>query len=217
MTKKKIKRKPKKALIILIIATLLIILGIILYFVLPKKETVEEAKVISNISEYGYKLHSNKSKEYHKLFDELKKTLTGKVKEKKYVELITKMFIVDFYSLENHSAKTDVGGTDFVHKEALENFILNAEDTYYKYLESNIYKQRKQKLPVVDEITIDSIENVEYSYLEEIDEKAYQVKAHWNYKDNESFSDYQNKAILTFVHDGKKLVLVELEEESQDE
>lgn len=209
MTKKKIKRKPKKLLIILIII-LIISIGILSYFMFFKKESVKEAKVVSKIDNYGYVLKSNKSDAYKKLFKELKTVLNGKVNEKEYAKIITKMFIVDFYSLNDRTAKTDVGGVDFVHKDALENFILNAEDTFYKYLESNIYKERKQNLPTVDKVTISNIEKTTFSYNDKTDEDAYKVNATWTYKNNSNSSGYQDKASFTYVHDGKKLVLVEI-------
>ena len=118
MTKKKVKRKPKKLLIILIII-FVIIIGVLSYFMFFKKESVKEAKVVSKIDNYGYVLKSNKSDTYKKLFKELKTVLSGKIDEKEYAKVITKMFIVDFYSLNDRTAKTDVGGVDFVHKDVL--------------------------------------------------------------------------------------------------
>ena len=119
------------------------------------------------------------------------------------------MFIYDFYSLNDKTAKTDVGGLEFVHSAALENFIQNAEDTYYKYLESNIYNNRKQNLPVVSNISIDSTEQTQFAYGNENDENAYMVKVSWDYTDS-NFSDYQKEATLIFVHEDFKLSLVEL-------
>lgn len=211
MAKRKVKRKPKKLLIVLIVLFVAIILSVGAYFIFFNKEEVKEAKVVSRIDEYGYNLKSNKSAAYKKLFAELKTVLSGKdVDNKKYVKLITKMFIVDFYSLNDRIAKTDVGGIDFVHEAALENFIVNAEDTFYKYVESNIYGQRDQKLPTVDKITIESVDQEEYSYNDIIDEDAYKVKASWTYKDEKIAEGYQNEATFIFVHQDKKLVLVEI-------
>ncbi|MDO5003771.1 MAG: hypothetical protein Q4E39_06070 [bacterium] len=217
MTKKKVKRKPKKLLIILIII-FVIIIGVLSYFMFFKKESVKEAKVVSKIDNYGYVLKSNKSDTYKKLFKELKTVLSGKVDEKEYAKVITKMFIVDFYSLNDRTAKTDVGGVDFVHKDVLENFILNAEDTFYKYVESNIYKERKQKLPTVDKVTISNVEKTTFSYNDKTDEDAYKVNANWTYKDSLSSTGYQDEATFIYVHDGKKLVLVEISDtdESQE-
>ena len=184
MAKKKLKRKPKKLLIILILILSCGLIGGGIYLSIIKKPQVKETKVVSKISKYGYNLKSNKSAEYKKLFQKLKKVLTGdEIDEKEYVKTITEMFIVDFYSLNDHSAKTDVGGTDFIYPEILENFLENAEDTIYKYVESNIYKQRKQKLPKVDVVTINKIENEEFAYGDKIDENAYKIEVSWTYKD----------------------------------
>ena len=67
------------------------------------------------------------------------------------------MFIVDFYSLSDKTAKTDVGGVDIVYPDILNNFLENAEDTFYKYVESNVYNNRKQSLPTVNTVTVDNI------------------------------------------------------------
>ena len=218
---RKVRRKPKKKLIVIVVILAVILLGSGMYFLFFNKSVTKENKVVSKISKYGYTLKSNKSSAYKKLFQELKDVLSkDKVDEEEYVKTITKMFIVDFYSLKDHIAKSDVGGVDFLHKDAEQNFIVNAEDTIYKYVESNIYGNRKQKLPEVDEVTIKSVENTEFTYLDNTDEEAYQVVATWTYKDKSVAEGYQDEATFIYIHDGKKLVLVELqngEEEDEDE
>lgn len=211
MAAKKVKRKPKKLFIFMILGIILLIVGVASYFIFFDKETVKEAKVLSKIDDYGYVLKSNKSSAYKKLFKELENTLSEKsVDEEKYAKTITKMFIVDFYSLGDRTAKTDIGGVDFVHEKALDNFVLNAENTLYKYVESNIYGDREQELPIVDTVTIDNIEKEEYSYLETIDENAYKVTASWTYTDSKVANGYQDSGTFIFVHNDKKLVLVEI-------
>ena len=123
---------------------------------------------------------------------------------------IAEMFIYDFYSLSEKSAKTDVGGVDFVHPDALENFLKNAQDTFYKYVESNLYGERNQQLPTVSEITIESCTETEYVYGEKKSEKAYEVKVNWTYTE-ETYSDYQSSTTLIFVKEGIKYYLVELQ------
>ncbi len=206
----KLKKKPKRILIILSII-LVVILAFVGFRILHGKNKVEEAKVLKTINNYGYTLKDNKTKRYQKMFGELEKFLAKEpVDEEAYVKKITEMFIYDFYSLDDKSTKTDVGGTDFIYSESLANFLENAEDTYYKYVESNIYGERKQKLPVVDEITIDSVEKTEFAYGETSDDKAYEVKVSWTYTDKE-FASYQSEATLTFIHEDKKLSLAELQ------
>ena len=206
----KLKKKPKKILITILVLLVVLIIGICVFKFLNKDE-VKEAKVLNTIKEYGYTLKDNKSNRYKKLFYELEEILTAdEVDEEKYVSKISEMFIYDFYSLSDKSAKTDVGGVDFIHKDILDNFLQNAENTYYKYVESNIYNNRKQELPTVDEITIDGIEETTYSYNDTSDEKAYEVKVSWTYAE-EKYDDYQKEATLIFVHDDIKLCLVELQ------
>lgn len=214
----KVKRKPKKKLIVIVVILAVILLGSGMYFLFFNKSVTKENKVVSKISKYGYTLKSNKSSAYKKLFQELKDVLSkDKVDEEEYAKTITKMFIVDFYSLTDHIAKTDVGGVDFLHKDAEQNFIVNAEDTIYKYVESNIYGNRKQKLPEVDEVTIKSVENTEFTYLDNTDEEAYQVVATWTYKDKSVAEGYQDEATFIYIHDGKKLVLVELQNGEEED
>ena len=207
----KLKKKVKVVLVILIIA---IILGVAAFFYFQKKETkknVKEVKVINEVDKYGYKLKENKPSTYKTMFTELKEILNKEtVDEEEYVKKISEMFIYDFYSLNDKTAKTDIGGVDFVYKDALENFLQKAQNTYYKYVESNIYNNRKQSLPVVTNIVVDSVEIKPYAYGDMTDEKAYSVKVNWSYTDDQ-FSSYQKEAILVFIHDDIKLSLVELQ------
>ena len=206
----KLKKKVKVILVILFI-TVLVFLGYYIYKNYYHEEKVEEIKVVGEIRDYGYSLKDNKTDRYKKYFDELKKILSEKeVNEEEYVKKITEMFIYDFFSLKDKNSRTDVGGVDFVHKDILENFVLNAENTYYKYVESNIYHTRSQSLPVVDKITISEVTKEEYKYNETEDKEAYKVKVSWDYT-TEEFAKYQNQATLIFIHEENgKLDLVEL-------
>lgn len=206
----KLKKKPRKILIIILTIVALGAIALVGYNVFFKTQEVKEAKVLKTIKKYGYTLKDNKNKRYQDMFAELDKILSkSSPNEEEYAKKITEMFIYDFYTLENKVAKTDVGGTDFVYTASLTNFLQNAQDTYYKYVESDIYDQRKQKLPEVDKITIESIEQTEFAYGEETDDKAYEVKVSWTYV-GEDFGDYQNEATLTFIHEDIKLSLAEL-------
>ncbi|MBQ2640336.1 MAG: hypothetical protein IJF92_06235 [Bacilli bacterium] len=204
----RLKKKVKVFIILLVVVAL----GVGGFFVYKKyfDNSVKEAKVIYKIKKYGYTLKDIKSLKYKKMFLELRDILKmSEVDEDKYVKKISEMFIYDFYSLNDKTAKTDVGGTDFVYDKILDNFMLNAEDTYYKYVESNIYHQRKQKLPMVNKVKINSVEKTSFKYDDEVDEEAYEVKVSWDYTSSK-YDSYQKEATLVFIHDGIKLVLVEL-------
>ncbi len=207
----KLKKKAKKIILAVVIILLLVVLGFVLVKKFQSNGEVKETKIVSKIEKYGYVLKDNKPKAYKKMFEELEEILSAKeVDEEAYVKKIAEMYIYDFYSLDDKSAKTDVGGVDFVYPPILQNYLQNAEDTYYKYVESNIYENRVQKLPIVNEITIEKVEKIPFAYGEKNDEEAYQVEVSWNYTDRD-FDDYQKGATLIFIHDDIKLCLVELQ------
>ena len=207
----KLKKSVRRIMILLLAVVLGVVIG--LYFIKNHKTTdpVKEVKVINQIEKYGYSLKENKPTKYKDLFKELEEILNEeKVDEQKYVSKITEMFIYDFYSLNDKTAKTDIGGVEFVYGSILENFLQNAQNTYYKYIENNIYNDRKQSLPVVSNINIESVTQGPYAYDDKNDEAAYAVKVTWSYTD-EQFASYQKAATLIFIHDDIKLSLVELQ------
>ena len=174
-----------------------------------KPKAVKKATVENEIKEYGYTLKSTRNDRYKEMFQELKDILSKKnVDEKAYLEQISKMFIMDFYTLNDKLANTDVGGIDFVHADAKTNFLEKSEDTVYKYVENDIYGNRDQKLPEVTDVTIESTENIEYTIGTDFtDDNAYQVEVSLKYKED---MDYPTKATLIFVHEDNKLSLVEV-------
>ena len=201
----------KKVKVILIIAIILIITGLgFLAYESVKPKAVKTATVENEIEEYGYTLKSTRNDRYKKAFQELKDILSKKdVDEKAYVEQISKMFIMDFYTLNDKLANTDVGGIDFIHTDAKTNFLEKAEDTVYKYVENDIYGNRDQQLPEVTEVTVEKVENIEYTIGTDFtDDNAYQVEVSLKYKED---MDYPTKATLIFVHEDNKLSLVEME------
>ncbi len=201
----------KKVKVILIIAIILIVagLGFLAYESLQPKN-VRTATVENEIEEYGYTLKSTRNDRYKEMFQELKDILSeDPVDEEAYLEQVSKMFIMDFYTLNDKLANTDVGGIDFVHTNAKTNFLEKAEDTVYKYVESDIYGTRDQELPEVTDVTVEKVENIEYTIGTDVtDDNAYQVEVFLKYKED---MDYPTKATLIFVHEDNKLSLVEVE------
>ncbi len=203
----KLKKNAKKGLFVIGIILIVLIIVVVL-IKLPKGKEIKEVKIVNEIKEYGYILKENETKEYKQLFKELKDILKQEEKdEEAYVKTIAKMFVIDFYTLKDKEAKTDVGGVDFVHQKAKEDFLEKAMDTIYKYVESNLYGDRNQKLPEVDQVEVKEVNQVFFEYLDGKDEKAYEVALTWTYKEE---LGYAKEAILTFVHEENKLSLVEL-------
>ena len=204
--------KLKKSVkIVLVVAILLIGAGLffIAYDSFAPKKAAKTATVVNQIEEYGYTLKSTRNDTYKDMFQDLQNILNSdEVDEEAYLEQISKMFVYDFFNLSDKLANTDVGGIDFVYSSAKTNFLEKAEDTVYKYVESDIYDNRDQELPVVDSVNVDKIETVSYTIGTDVtDDNAYQVSLSWTYKKD---LGYQTAAVLTFVHEDNKLALVEM-------
>lgn len=204
----KLKKSMKRVLIILGIIVA-IGGGVLIYNSFNgKNKSGNSVTIISHIKEYGYQLNSNESSLYKDLFKDLDQLLSkDEHDEKEYVTLITKLFVADFYNLSNKLTSLDVGGLQFVHKDIRDNFSLNASNTFYQYIESNIYGDRKQELPEVTDVTVNEIKNESYTYNKVTDKNAYVVSASWVYKKE---LGYTKSKTFIFVHEDKKLSLVEI-------
>lgn len=209
MTKKrrKLKTWPIVSLFILVI------LGITIYCIIDicnslKTKETKEIKIVNEIEAYGYRLNENDPAYVSDLFSKLKKELEEEiVDEEKYVTFISQMFIADFYTLNQAINKNDIGGVQFVLKSNQEKFKKKAKDTVYRYVENNIYHDRKQSLPVVDEVIVTNIEKKMYNADTVTDGKAYYVTCTVHYKEE---LNYPTNVSLIFVHQDKKLELVSM-------
>jgi len=200
--------KIKKTLIIILVLLVLVVLGYC--FLLNEKENdIKKIEVVDSISEFGYELHDNETALYKNTFEELKRVLNVKpVDYNKYGELISKLYVIDFYTLDNKVTNHDIGGTDFWHSGYVEMFRNKAKDTVYKYVKSNVYKDRNQDLPIVKDVELISSSTIKFDFDEVKDDKAMVVELKITY---EKDLGYSKKAIITLVHDGKKLYIVEVE------
>ena len=216
------KRKKLKTAIIVIIIILLLVGGVFIYQKVFKHERadspVKESKKIGIIEGFNYNLYDNSTKLYKDLFQELKNTLEkDEIDYEKYAELISKLFVTDFYTLNNKITNQDIGGMDFIYSKNRENFRLKASDTLYKYVESNVYGDRDQELPEVSSFDDFEIAKEKYSYSSDSDDdiqlsikddESYVVKLKWSYKNK---SDYQNNVTIRLVHEDKILSIVSVE------
>ena len=90
--------------------------------------------------------------------DEIKKI------EEEYAKTISKLFLIDFYSLASSINKNDVGGSQYVEEAYRDTFIRKAKDTIYANVENNIYGDRKQELPNVTQVEITKITKTKTGY-----------------------------------------------------
>lgn len=201
-------KKSKKKKIIIVIFLILVIALLTLYLSTSGKgkNRVEEVKKIDN---YGYILYNNSSPLYKKYFKELTNVLNEKeLKEDKYADLVAKLFVIDFYSLDNKITNKNIGGLQFIHPKISDNFRLKAEDTIYKRIENNAFGKRKQELPLVSKIISSKVESKAVDALNKQDVEGYVVTITWEYDKN---LGYQTKATLSLIHEEKKLYIVSID------
>ena len=203
---KKRKNKIKKRRVL---AAILVIGFVFVLFLFKTRNQLQVVTVISEIDSYNYKLESNATRIYKKYYKELEEELSdNKVDEKNYASLISKLFIIDYYTLNNKVTNKDIGGVQFIHSNLQDSFITNASNTVYKYVKSDLYGNRKQKLPEVNDVEIKSINEIKYENREFQDSFGYEVVVSVGYvKDY----DYPEEVTLTIIHEENKLVIVEVE------
>ena len=207
MKKRRKLKKKVVVLIVLIIIALFSITGLVLYNTFFSKSD-NSVKVVDEIPGYGYTLQDDQPKIYKELFKELAEVLSkDSVDEEKYAKLISQMAVIDFYNLDNKVSKNDVGGVQFIRAKNIDNFVLEASETVYKYIEQDIYGNRNQTLPEVTSSSVKNIKQEAYSYKDIKDDKAYTVIVNIEYKKD---LDYPTEVIVKLLHNDKKLEIYEM-------
>jgi len=200
--------KIKKIALVLCIILFIYFLGGVIYSFIKKDNNKTVAKVDNGIAIKGfnYILYETDPKIYKNEFEKLKQNLESKkINYEEYAKSISKMFIIDLYSLKLKKNMYDVGGTEFIYPNVVDNYKLNVQNTLYKYMKNNEDGKRKQELPEVKSVTIESFEDTKFEMKKkEID--AYKVKINIEYiKDLE----YDNKAEIVIIKEDKYLYIVE--------
>ena len=203
------KKKYKRILIIILIVVLLAIISFVIYKILLNNKTEEEVvNVVDSISEYEYNLDDRDTELMKSTYEELKNILNSdEIDYELYASALAKLFVIDLFTMDNKINKYDVGSTEYVYPDALENFKLNVEDTLYKHMENNSSGKRKQDLPEVSSIDVLSTETGEYT-IGENSFDSYIVNLSWQYV---SDLGYDNNALITLINLDNKLYVVEYE------
>lgn len=209
MKKKRKLKKKVLVLFILIIILLFLLVGLFVYTKMDNKSpATNKPKVVDKISDYGYVLEDNKPKVYKDLFKKLIDVLNeDEVDYEEYASLIAQMAVVDFYNLENKTSKNDIGGAQFILSEYKDNFILEASETVYKYVEQNVDGKRKQELPEVTSSSSREVKTEKYSYQKIKDDNAYSVDVTLEYKKDLGYPKTVN---VKLVHKDKKLEIYQM-------
>ena len=179
----------------LVVVALIAIYAI--FVAIPSKKNKDEG--IENINN-KYILYKRDSSLYKENFEKLRTILeTSPVDNKEYAETIVKLFVIDFYTLDNKNDNTDIGGLQYVHSNLKDNLVLNASSTMYKYIKTT------KELPKVKSIT--SVDTRETTYkINDKDYSAYAITINWEYDKD---LGYEKQGTFIVVNDNENLSIVE--------
>lgn len=215
---KKIKKNNLKKLFFCIVFVALIML---IYYVydsfIKDRNTVTAPKVVDEIKlkSINYVVNENDTKLFKDNFEELKKVLNDKkIDNKKYAETVSKLFVIDFFTLSNKTSKNDIGGVQFVYSSYKTEFVDFARDGMYKRVNNSIEDGNNSNLPTVKSVNVSNVEEIDpsaiFSNIDFGEDKVgYEVTLDWTYKNDD---DYQDSTTLTIVNDGKKLSIGKMAE-----
>lgn len=200
------KKKYKKILKLIILIIIIIAILILSKIFFGKEKVKNNVKVIDSIVDFSYTLDERDTKLMKDTYEELKKVLKEKdINYEEYAKVLSKLFVIDLFTMENKINKYDIACLEYVYPDNLNNFKLNVEDTLYKLLEDNTYGKRKQNLPIVSKVEVTNIEKSSYTINEE-NVESYVVNLNWEYVTD---LGYDKSATLTLVKKENKLYVVE--------
>ena len=189
--------KIKKIIRIIMLVVIALIAIYAIFVAIPSKKNKDEG--IENINN-KYILYKRDSSLYKENFEKLRTILeTSPVDNKEYAEIIVKLFVIDFYTLDNKNDNTDIGGLQYVHSNLKDNLVLNASSTMYKYIKTT------KELPKVKSIT--SVDTRETTYkINDKDYSAYAITINWEYDKD---LGYEKQGTFIVVNDNGNLSIVE--------
>lgn len=189
--------KIKKIIRIIMLVVVALIAIYAIFVAIPSKKNKDEG--IENINN-KYILYKRDSSLYKENFEKLRTILeTSPVDNKEYAETIVKLFVIDFYTLDNKNDNTDIGGLQYVHSNLKDNLVLNASSTMYKYIKTT------KELPKVK--SINSVDTRETTYkINDKDYSAYAITINWEYDKD---LGYEKQGTFIVVNDNGNLSIVE--------
>lgn len=192
----------KKYKVLLLIVFVLIVLFLVAYIVLNfgNFNNNEDYEVIDKIDNYNYNVLSRDSKLFNSEFKKLKNILNKEnINYSEYAKILSNLFIIDFFTLNNKDNKYDIGGVNYIFSNALDNFKLNATDTIYKYVGN-----KKIEFPEVKKIINNEVTEENYTY-DKNTYNGYKVNIEWDYVKD---LGYENKGEIILINVNNKLEIV---------
>ena len=163
------------------------------------------SKKLVSLDLYGYTLSKNDTDLYKDNFKALEKTLSETpINYDDYAKLLSKLFIIDVFNLNNKISSTDIGGIEFLYKPLKENFKENMGNTLYKHVQVNLDGKRTQNLPEVTSVEVTDLFPTKYTYNKK-EYEAYIATVKWEYKQD---LGYEKNMKLTLIKDNNIIYIV---------
>ena len=205
----------KKKLTLIIGATIIILMVTLTIIYEKNKEEdtpiqneKEEIKKIDEIIDFDYYLEEDATTYYKELYDELKNIIgSEEIDYKEYSNKVSQLFVTDLFSLDNKISSNDIGGLQFIYPGFKEDFIKIAQTTLYSSVESNIYGDRNQELPIVTKVNIVSTNESTFNYNDTTYE-SYEVNLEIDYEKDLS---YPKNYKVTLIKNDKYIQVVSSE------
>lgn len=201
------KRYKIGLIVISVLLVIVIAIGILRIFFNEEEEKKVDANVsniISNIQDYGYTLDDRDTEYMRKTFQELEDILNAdSIDYNSYANTLAKLFVIDFYTLNNKINKYDVGSLEYILSSKVDMFRQKAIDTIYKDVIDNTYRNRVQDLPEITNVNIINTENTTFTLGEEVLE-AIKVTMNYEYKED---LGYDTEGTIYFVREANKLAV----------
>ena len=202
------KRYKIGLIVISVLLVIVISLGVLKIFFNKDEELKKEANVsnvISNITDYGYTLDDRDTDYMKDTFHELEDILSAsEVDYHLYADTLAKLFVIDFYTLDNKINKYDVGSLEYILSSKVDMFRQKAVDTIYRDILDNTYRDRIQDLPEITNVTVLNTEDVTFTLNEE-EVSAIKVTMNYEYKED---LGYDTEGTIYFVRNAQKLEVV---------
>ena len=190
---------------------LFILIGLLLFGIVGYKayndffKNSNPDKKLMSLELYGYTLSKRDTELYKTNFKELEGILNEKpINYQEYAKTVSKLFIIDLFTLSNKTTSTDIGGLEFIHKDLEENFKENMGNSLYKNIISNLDGKRVQSLPTVSSIEATEVFETKYTY-QKVEYEAYMVTLKWEYENNDN---YQKSIKLYLIKNNDILYIV---------
>lgn len=201
----------KNKLTLIIGATLILLVTILMIiYTINKddknnKEEINKVEKIDEMDEYDYYLEENATDYYKELYNKLKDVLNKeKVNNEEYAKLVAQLFVTDLFTLDNKITSNNVGGLQFIYPSFKDDFINIAKTSMYSTVESNIYNDRTQELPIVTNTKVNDIKSSTFTYGEK-EYDSYEISVTIEYKKD---LEYPKKYNLILINNDKYIQVV---------